>query len=242
MLNWMSHLAESILSMIYPPLCIHCDASVSKINHVFCQACAYSLELIDAKQRCQSCFWDPPASSSLLCEKCIVKDRLFHSIAAAFDYEGPAATLIKKLKQGGQPHLSKGAGAFLVAQWGALKWPVPDVIIPVPQKFSHWLHRGYNQSHLLANVIGQLLSRPVKPVLRCIDVGVSQTGLTKEQRMHLPQKKMRVRKVKFDLSDKIILLVDDVMTTGATLRACAQALLEECPSSLYGLAFCRSRL
>lgn len=233
-------LAESVLSLIYPPICIHCDASVSQVNHVLCQACASSLELIDVKNRCRSCFGELPQTSVQLCKLCAAKDQPFHHVAAAFNYEGPAATLIKKMKHGSQPHLSKGAGAFLAAQWVQLKWPMPEVIIPVPQKLSHWLQRGYNQSCLLANAMGSLLSCPVEPILRSTQEGFSQTGMTREQRMQLPLNRVRVKKKHRDLSDKVILLIDDVMTTGTTLRTCAQALLEECPSSIYALALCRS--
>ena len=70
----------------------------------------------------------------------------FHCIAAAFDYVGPAASLVKKLKYGNQPYLVKGMAGYLVAQFNELQWPFPDAIIPVPLSFSHWLERGYNQS------------------------------------------------------------------------------------------------
>jgi len=125
--------------------------------------------------------------------------------------------LIKRLKHGSQPYLAKGAGAFLVAQWAALKWPVPDFIMPVPQKFFHWLDRGYNQSKLLADSVGELLAKPVLSKLSCSNETVSQTGLSRKQRQNF-QQKIKVKTIKEDLSDKVILLIDDVMTTGPSRR------------------------
>jgi ComF family protein len=185
------------------------------------------------------CFGNKTSSSNI-CEKCISKDSLFRGVAAAFDYSGAPATLIKRLKHGSQPYLAKGAGAFLVAQWAALKWPIPDLIIPVPQKFFHWLDRGFNQSELLAEFVGELLSKPVVPILSCSNENFSQTGLSRKQRQNF-QQKIKIKKTKEDLSDKVILLIDDVMTTGSTFHACAEALLQACPASIYALAVCHAR-
>jgi ComF family protein len=178
--------------------------------------------------------------SADVCGECVKEDSLFKEVGAAFDYEGPAASLIKRLKDGSEPHLAKAAGAFLAAQWANLKWPFPDLIVPVPQRFSHWIGRGYNQSQLLAESFGKRLSRPVVPLLSCKGAGMAQTGLSKEQRKQIPQGQFLLKKNVQMVEDKTICLVDDVMTTGTTLRACAKAILKHSPAQIYALTFCRT--
>src|SRR4029079_15107444 len=111
------------------------------------------------------------------CFECQQKPHILRRIAAAFDYEGPAATLVKQLKYGGQPYLAEGAGAFLTAQFIRLEWPMPDFIIPMPMAPLRKLERGYNQSLLLAEEVGCLIERPVLNILRRHSGDFSQAGL-----------------------------------------------------------------
>lgn len=159
--------------------------------------------------------------------------------AAAFDYLGPAATLVRKLKYGDQPHLADGAAAFLVAQWAYLKWPLPDLIVPVPLSFTHWMIRGYNQSALLAEGMGKLLNRPVSSPLKRISGDYSQAGMNLKQRNALKSSTLRLDP-EHRIYDKCILLIDDVMTTGSTLARCADVLAEGYPTEIYALTFCRA--
>jgi ComF family protein len=160
-------------------------------------------------------------------------------IAAAFDYEGPAATLMRQLKYGGQSYLAQGAGAYLTAQFLRLEWPMPDYIIPVPMSFMHWLDRGYNQSLLLAESMGEMIQRPVQDILYRRSGDYSQAGLSRWQRQELDGRTIRLNAT-LDLRDKTVLLVDDVMTTGSTIRKCAEVLMEAAPARIYGLVLCKA--
>jgi ComF family protein len=160
-------------------------------------------------------------------------------VGAAFDYLGPAATLIKKLKYGNQPHLAAGAAAFLVAQLDRLEWPLPHAIVPVPLSLTHWIDRGYNQSQLIAEKMSEFLNVPVLNVLKRYSGDYSQAGLSLSQRRELEGKSFKLKN-SFPIRDKTLLVIDDVMTSGSTLRKCGEALLEGYPGDLYGLAFCRA--
>lgn len=173
------------------------------------------------------------------CESCQNKHSELYRCAAAFDYLGPAASIIRKLKYSNQPYLAEGAAAFLVAQWAQLEWPFPDLIVPVPISFTHWLSRGYNQSALLAEGIGKLLDRPVHAPLKRRSGDYSQAGMNLKQRNAMKSSSLKLDK-KHQLYDRKILLIDDVMTTGSTLTRCADVLAEGCPSEIYALTFCRA--
>lgn len=206
---------------------------------LFCEGCGSLLELIDPSERCPSCFSLDYEQGTKSCSACAEQISLFHHMGAAFDYMGPAASLIRQLKYGDQPHLARGAGAFLVAQLDRLGWPLPDILVPVPLSFTHWIERGYNQSEALAESMSSFLQIPVWNVLKRASGDYSQAGLRLSQRRELKASGFRCRK-HYDIKDKQVLLIDDVMTTGSTLQRCAEVLLEGFPGGLYALTFCRS--
>lgn len=238
-LNGWQNLKSSFLYLVYPPKCVNCNEITTHDQPWLCSHCLSLLELINPEERCFSCFGSRNADHSKHCKNCREGHTLFTGIGAAFDYIGPAAALIKRLKYGNQPYLAEGLGAFLVAQFTHLNWPLPDVIIPVPLSLTHWFDRGYNQSALLAGEMSKILMIPVWDVLQRESGDYSQAGLTLAQRKSLEGKRFTLRKG-FSLEDKTVLLVDDVITSGSTLNKCAEVLAQGCPASLYALACCRA--
>lgn len=228
---------DSFCDLLYPPLCLHCQSALEDRTLTFCSLCALQLQLIDPKERCPFCFSIDYCFEQRSCSTCRNKASSLYRVGAAFDYLGPAATLIRKLKYGSQPHLAKSAAALLIAQWGQMEWPLPDILVPVPISFTHWLTRGYNQSLLLATEMSEWLDRPVQTPLKRSSGDYSQAGMNAEQRRLLSSGNLKLAK-KHQLYDKTILLVDDVMTTGSTLQRCSETLAEGYPGKIYGLAFC----
>jgi len=232
-------IAQSFLNLIYPPLCLHCRRGLLNPQHLLCEDCLFILELIDPCTRCSFCFSADCETELRLCPECQKRRSILDGIGAAFDFAGPAASLIKKMKYSNMPYLNKGVAAYMAAQFCRLEWPMPDVIIPVPISLTHLFSRGYNQSALLAESLASLLNRRYCEVLKRKSGDYSQAGLDREQRMALDGEKFICRQG-YDLQDKTILLVDDVMTTGSTLRRCAEALQSGYPNNIYALVFCRA--
>lgn len=236
----MKQVIHSFLDFLFPPLCLHCGDLITKKKSLLCTICSNLLQMIEPKGRCLYCFNEMDHEQKQnICPRCIRKSSIFHRIASVFDYIGPAATLVKKLKYGNQPYLAKGAGAFLTAQFIKLNWPIPDLIVPVPLTFPHQFERGYNQSELLAQSIAFILGCPCKNVLGRKYGGYSQAALPHKQRLQLDKNLFFIKKG-FDVHDQCVLIVDDVMTTGATLFSCGAALLEQAPEKLYGITLCRT--
>ena len=220
-----------LMDFVYPPLCLHCGGNVTTGGQFLCVTCGAMLSLLDSSGRCAKCFALIPHQD----DQCSGTN--IYRSASALEYAGPAATLVKAFKYGRRSYLAEGLGAYLVAQHHALQWPVPDVIIPVPQMFSHWIRRGFNQSNLLACVLGRALGRPVVPALYRSEGDFSQAKMSREQRCRMTSASIGVRR-KYGIADNDVLIVDDVMTTGMTVRACAEVLTELCPRRIYVLTVC----
>ncbi|MDP1836824.1 MAG: phosphoribosyltransferase family protein [Chlamydiales bacterium] len=228
---------DSWLNFTLPSFCIHCDCATES-GALFCEVCLQLLHLLSPQDRCAKCFQEGTSSICIDCKKI---PPLWHRAAAAFDYIGPAGTLVKRLKYGGLPHLAKGAAAFLVAQIIRLEWPLPDVVVPVPMPHMRQFIRGYNQSLLIADEVARMLDRPMHNVLKRHSGSFAQAGLNLKQRQLLSQSQF-VLKAKRHIEDRTVLLIDDVFTTGATIRCCAAALLEGYPKDVYALTVCRATL
>lgn len=224
---------------VYPSSCLHCTAPMSYGEGHLCRVCVAQLELINPKERCPYCFSADYDPKQRVCYPCFLEAPILKRCAATFDYHGPAATLVLKMKYANQPYLAKGAGAYLAVQLMGLDWPMPDVIVPVPLTLAHRISRGYNQSLLLAESLGNILQCPVQQVLSRRWLDYSQAGMTKKQRLRLDADSFTLKK-RIVIRDKVVLLIDDVMTTGQTMNCCAEALYSGFPQAVYGLSLCRA--
>jgi ComF family protein len=222
----------SILDAVYPPLCLHCGDYIHKKGHLLCDVCSNLLELPDPKDQCPYCF----AHFHSKKEKCRISDSVIYRAAAALEYSGPASTLVKELKYNRRDYVARGLGAFVAAQFVNLQWEMPDVITPVPQSFFQGLMRGYNHSDLIAYEFAKIIGVPVRQLLKRKFGGLQQDDLPKEQR-HLLDSSAFVLK-KHDIAGKVIFLIDDVMTTRATILACAETLWQGDPKRIYVLTVC----
>mgnify|MGYP000494015024 CR=1 FL=1 len=189
--------------------------------------------------RCPICFQALEEQSLGPCSDCLLIQPYYTRMGAAFDYKGPPATLVKKLKYSQSPYLARGMAGFLVLQIEQLQWPWPDAVVPVPQSWTRWLERGYNQSELLAGELGRLLERPVVHALKRQSGDFSQAALNLENRKLLKSNSFIASKGQ-ELEGKVLLVIDDVMTSGLTLQKCGEILQKQRPAALYAMTFCRA--
>lgn len=190
-----------------------------------CRACLLKPEPLAAEYFCVQCR-APFRSSFPLDEqgRCGLCRRGVRGFDAAYSfgfYEGELRELIHLFKYGRVQTLAKPLGRLL-----ALAFPRDqrfDLIVPMPLHWRKRWQRGFNQSALLASEMGRRANVPVKNALRRVRFTTSQAGLTNAKRRLNVSGAFRARRSAI-LQGKRVLLIDDVMTTGATAASCARAL------------------
>lgn len=237
-LRGIKSLWKALEAVVFPPFCLHCDERVEHCGVALCAGCQTLLELLAVRGRCPRCFACGYDRRRRWCQECC--DRPFFLVAAgaAFDYEGPAKALVGLLKRHEWPKMARAAAGSMVAQMLALGWPIPDLIVPVPISRGRKFFRGYNQAELLARGMGEILKRPVSDCLwRPTDL--PKTRLSRRQRLQPKRASMKLLQEP-KVRDAVVLLVDDVWTTGGTLQESAQALLAGFPRAIYAMTLCRT--
>jgi ComF family protein len=143
-------------------------------------------------------------------------------VIASGVYGGALARAIQALKYGNRPDLALPLGKRLVRAGVRLGAPGPALLVPVPLHLRKLAERGYNQSALVAQVLGRELGWEVhvRALRRHRDTG-AQAALDRAERLENVKGALIERE---RLDGKHVVLVDDVVTTGATATACAEAL------------------
>jgi ComF family protein len=156
--------------------------------------------------------------------RCLLCRRGLNGFDAAYsfgEYDGVLRKLIHLFKYGRVYPLSRVLGGFLARA-------VPrdsryDVVVPMPLHWKRRWQRGFNQSQLLARVVGRHLGAPVANAIRRRKPTLPQAGLTSAERRKNVAGAFVVSKRNL-VQGRHVLLIDDVLTTGATAGACASAL------------------
>jgi ComF family protein len=160
-----------------------------------------------------------------MCGRCRGDSRPFAAGASLGPYEGSLRLVLHELKYSGRRRAARRLAAMLLEDQAVRRLVASsDVLVPVPLHPRRMRQRGFNQSALIAAALGQGLSRPVcaGALVRRRET-VPQSDLSAAERRRNVQDAFAVRR-RSRTAGRIVTLVDDVTTTGATAQACAQAL------------------
>lgn len=214
----LKELKDSLLHLAFPHVCEGCGTDNLQTEHLLCLRCLDTLPKtnfhLHANNPIEKIFWGRIALASATAQYYFTKESMMQHLMHQFKYKG-----------------NKEVGIYLGKLMGwamaeSNRFSTIDVLIPLPLHKSKEHKRGYNQATTLCEGISSVLNRPV---WKNIVIRPEQTETqTKKGRIQRWQN----MKGKFELvndtaiEDKHVLLVDDVVTTGATLEACGQELLK----------------
>lgn len=232
---------KTLLDMLYPRNCIGCGVRAPEAFQFICWDCWSAATMVEPPF-CSLC-GDPVAGTvehDYICYSCTAEKPSFDGARSAVRYEGVAGEALRQLKYEHAlwlaPDLAEILYRCLQAEFPSLEF---DQVVPVPLHHVRQRERGYNQSAVLAEELGKKLGLKAScSTLRRNRPTSTQTNLTAPQRLSNVKNAFEPRKGK-RLSGKRILLVDDVMTTGATVNACAKALKTGGAASVHVLTVAR---
>lgn len=221
---------------IFP--CPLCECGDGGGENRFCPECMSRLPVIKG-EHCTGC---GGTLDSMLarCSKCLESAEFpWRDAFTLFEYRKEARELIHQMKYYNRPQLARTFGTLLAEKLAGENLEL-DLILPLPLFWIRRLERTYNQSELLARIIGKRLHVPVGNELKRIKGGRHQASLGRRERL-IGAKGVFAVKNPDTLYGKRVLLIDDVFTTGATLNSAAKVLMKAGVRTLYVATVARSQ-
>lgn len=253
LIGWRAEAAEAkqiiwrwvrpIVDAVLPPRCLACGTMVQD-DGGFCASC-WQLRHFLRPPACACCAmpFAQPQGDGALCAACIADAPPFVRAGALIAYDAAVGAIILRLKYGRRVGLARAMAHMLTAPARELLGEDADNALVMAVPLDRWRlwRRGFNQSVLIARPLARALGLPLHldALVRTRPTG-SMRGLGRRARLRRVQGAFAVPPPhRCDIAGRNILLVDDVMTTGATLSACARALRRAGAARVYVLAFAR---
>ena len=227
----LSRLAQVFLDVLFPPRCVACG----RHGAFLCRGCREAMPRA-LPPRCPLC-WQPGRRGET-CNRCAQAPPAFAGARSLYLFQGPVREAVHALKYNHLSALARPMGELMAAHVQEEELPV-DMVVPVPLFGRRQRVRGYNQSGLLARELARLdgLSLAERGLNRRRDTPPQARSLDAEARRRNVAGAFAAEGRRVE--GRRVLLIDDVMTTGATLDACAQALRQGGAVSVWALTFAR---
>ena len=224
-------LAATVFDLLLPPVCAACGVTVEAGRTPVCGACEARLPRIP-RPRCPRCGFTrlPDLASPDRCGECEPWPEQLRRTESAFLHEPPAESLVHGLKYRGWTSLAPWMGELMAPAVRRLV-DGPALLVPVPLAPARLRERGYNQAELLAEALARELGWPCRAALirrrqgrRQVRSGRADRALNVQGAFRIDPSFLAAAGANDGLEELPLVLVDDVITTGATACACAAAL------------------
>jgi len=209
-----------LLWVVCPPFCVHCKILLNE-NLIVCTSCRNKIK--------------PIVSTHL-----VITAKTSVTVFAISGYYDPLKSLILAKIQ---------SNRLASRQLGELIWQMTplsnlefDYIVPIPLHWTRYAYRGYNQAEEIARVLAQKSGKPVVPLLKRNRKTVFQSSLPFEKRGDNVARAFSLNSkiIRADYEGKRCVLVDDLMTTGSTLKGAARLIMRLNPASIDAVVACRT--
>jgi competence protein ComFC len=232
---------SGIASLVYPPICTICAASVGSDEYL-CADCDAKLLRIKAPF-CSKCCepFDGAITTTFACANCSHRVLHFDAAISAYRSRGIARHIILNFKYGRQFHLRHLVGSWLLTALddSRIRDRKFDAIVPVPLHPARQRERGFNQAALLAERVSDRIGVRTRPILQRVRFTTTQTAFDRAERIQNLRDAFRLRK-NADVRGLDVLLIDDVLTTGSTLSECARVLKKNGARLVYAATAARA--
>ncbi|MGO9942631.1 MAG: ComF family protein [Rhodoblastus sp.] len=242
----LKRVGTAALDLLYPPVCLACRRAIG-VHGGLCPSCWSAMRFIERPfcERLGTPFETDLAaneSGRIVSAAALADPPVFARARAVARFEdGPARTLVHRLKYGDRGELAEPMGRWM-ARAGAELLGEADLVVPMPLHRLRLAHRRFNQSAALARAVSALSGVPLEnDLLIRIKPTPPQVGLTRRLRAMNVQGAFHVApERRIELADRRVVLVDDVMTSGATMNAAARILLRAGAKQVDALVFART--
>ena len=207
---------DAATDLLFPPRCVHCSSNGS----LFCARCVTDSPLLADIATCRRCALPAPGD---ICEACFTNLPPLDLALAVFAYDSPVRDAVTAFKYNDIRALSSVLSGFMEERLPERVKRDVDVLVPVPMAAARLRSRGYNQAELLARRLCDAthLDMATGLLTRANSTGPQARSNSLEERAENVKNAFTASS---DAEDLRILLIDDVMTTGSTLNACALTL------------------
>ena len=228
-------LLEALTQTFLPSTCAICGAGLpwQGSRAGVCPTC-WAGVVPHAGPTCAVC-GNPEVEAEGPCLQCRTTPPPWRAAASFGPYDGALRELVLLFKRRGRDELAAPLTGLLLAAWRRAAWPRPNAVVAVPMTRFRRLRRGYNQAELLAQSLARELGVPFEHALRRRGRG-TQVGGARSDRLRLSAAAFPVRR---PVAGPVV-LVDDVLTTGATAAACTRALKRAGAGAVYILTIAKT--
>ena len=235
-------LSDSILSVIYPQECRICGEEVeTSSDGVACSTCWTETKLFSTDEtlcdKCGAFLFVGRSSSPALCGKC--EDHVYDHAVSVGPYEKGLAATVLDLKK--VPHLSGGIKRLLGDILDRSQLGNTDVVIPVPLSSRRLRERGFNQAAIIGREVANHLGVGMdeQTLIRTIHTPMHRAGMDKKARAMTVKNAFEVARPNL-VAGRIVLLVDDIFTSGETASNCAKVLKKSGAATVNVLTIARA--
>lgn len=233
---------QMLLHAVFPPECLNCGARVES-DFAICGTCWAETGFI-LGAACDPCGTGLPGQSAadtpLVCDECHRIVRPWDKGRAVLSYEGVGRKMVLALKHGDRAEIARAAGPWL-ARAGADLVEDGACLVPIPLHWRRLAARRFNQSGLLADAMGRATATEVLPMALLRDrFTPSQDGRDRDARFRNLAGAVRPHpRYGAGLAGRTVILVDDVMTSGATFAAATEACRQAGAAKIHVIALAR---